>query len=573
MASNNVFAMTLQMRNHATAQARGFRKEVESTTVASKRLGTQFGKTVKASRTSIQGLIGSMVSLRTLIIAMFAFRAGQKIVRGINALTDATSKQEEAEISLATALASSNNFTKENLDLLKRQASEMQMVVAVGDEVILQQEALLATYGMSAEEIKKLIPLIIDFSKAKKIDLKTTVDLAGKAYVGYFGTLSRYGLILDSNLLRQEKYSAFLEMIAKFEGTAAELARTYNGQLEIRKILKGDLNEQMGKFISQGVEEVGLLELMNENTASLIALYKEWTPVLVDLVAEGLEPLVEVLKDMSDFARSDEGLILMTLLLNELRLVFANLSVPVRLVYSGLSDLFHLVIFGAKAMGLLKDSLINLNDEGLGEAMDALEEDLFKKVEENWIKTKETLEGVKETYKDVFETTDMLFSPDGLERYRNKLDEIKRLAAEHYKDSSEAITDGTRNQENQNTVIQETIRLTESMARQFSLASRLEQEQTKFLLSKIQGMSAEDVGTLTGIEKSLISKQGVLKEAIERQLGEFAQKQLGLETTFLNEEKVEIEIDLTEDAKKYLKVNTDIGRNTGNRQMEIELAG
>ncbi len=76
--AENVMAMTLRMRNHATTVARNLRKEVKRTGRESTKMGTKFGKAVKATRTSLAGLGGSLVSVRTLIIATFAYRAIQK---------------------------------------------------------------------------------------------------------------------------------------------------------------------------------------------------------------------------------------------------------------------------------------------------------------------------------------------------------------------------------------------------------------------------------------------------------------------------------------------------------------
>lgn len=49
------------------------------------------------------------------------------------------------------------------------------------DEVILQDQALLASFGMNANEIKTTMTATLDLAAGKQISLRTATELLGKA--------------------------------------------------------------------------------------------------------------------------------------------------------------------------------------------------------------------------------------------------------------------------------------------------------------------------------------------------------------------------------------------------------
>jgi hypothetical protein len=279
------------MRNHSTTVARNLDKQVKKTGDSATRMGTKFGKSVKASRTSVQGLIGSMTSLKAIIVAAFAFRITQKALRFTSSLIKLNNEQEESTTRLAQALAGQGNFTKELTQDLLDQAAAMQNLVNVDNELIESMMALLATYGMTSAEIKEVIGLTIDFSKAKGIELKAAVDLVGKAFVGYTGTLSRYGIMIDKNKSKEEKYAEFLLRLNGYSGTAAALAERYAGKVGILSKKYSDMKKFIGAFLAQGIGQSKLFDMLNNKVSKMSAFLIEYKDQLADATENGVNKL------------------------------------------------------------------------------------------------------------------------------------------------------------------------------------------------------------------------------------------------------------------------------------------
>jgi hypothetical protein len=171
------------------------------------------------------------------------------LVTGINKAMKAQSEQIDSINKLNLALANQGNFTQATSKSLQDYASAMQNVTTFGDEQILQTQALLASYGGTEEQIKRTTTAVLDMAAATGQDLKMAGDLMGKAMVGYTGTLSRYGIIIDQNLPKSEKFEEALRQVEqRFSGQAQVAAQTYSGAMKQLGNAVGDVWEAFGKL-------------------------------------------------------------------------------------------------------------------------------------------------------------------------------------------------------------------------------------------------------------------------------------------------------------------------------------
>lgn len=195
----------------------------------SKKLGTGFG--------ALAGKIGLVtIGLGTLI------KLGKDSV-------EAFLIQEKAEKDLAAALTITGEATKENIKDLIEFAAARQKLTTFGDEVTIQNAALLASFKMNTEEIKRSTIATQDLSVGLGIDLKAATLLLGKAFLGETSSLSRYGIIIEEGLDKAEKFEAVLMQLQKrFGGRATAEIETNAGKLKQLAGIWSDFTEKLGAF-------------------------------------------------------------------------------------------------------------------------------------------------------------------------------------------------------------------------------------------------------------------------------------------------------------------------------------
>ena len=82
-------------------------------------------------------------------MAAGAFLGAGMLLQGIKTVTAAAAEQELQEKKLAQALG-------RNTDALLKQAGVLQQTSRFGDEAIIQQQAYLASIGLSEQQIKEI---------------------------------------------------------------------------------------------------------------------------------------------------------------------------------------------------------------------------------------------------------------------------------------------------------------------------------------------------------------------------------------------------------------------------------
>ncbi|MHA2065873.1 MAG: hypothetical protein ACXABY_16000 [Candidatus Thorarchaeota archaeon] len=538
MAVGNVVAMSLRMRNTAARTAKDLKHEVKGVGTEAQKMGTKFGHAVKATRTSVGGLAGSLVSLRTVIAATFIYRGLQRFGDFLKSLTTLYKEQEVATRILGESLAGWGNYSEELVTQLHNQAMAMQEVTNIDNEEIESMMALLASYGMVGDQIKEVIGLVLDLSKAKRIELKAATDLVGKAFVGYTGTLSRYGIIIEKNLTLEEKYAAMLKKITAYRGVAAGVAETYAGQVGILGKLYDDMKKQMGAIIAHGYVQSGMFESLSERVKNTHDWFVKWDPVLSHFAENAMEDFKNKLLEVTLIMEEGNLPRWLFTIGNSITIVTRAFTVFFRVVGEGLNN-----ITGALRLGIKNFMIfVTLVKEGVRaaiEARDLLRQDLDKYMDDVWdqrqkglLKNEETIKNLQKDFKDLKEIWEPATGRDFIDQLTEKMEKLRlELVAERekMKDTDNVLAQNIQNRRMLNDVVEETIKLTKTMASQYALATRVEQAQIKYLLDKSKELKIADIGGLTDLEKKLIRAQGVLREFYEPLLSEFAAIKLGIE--------------------------------------------
>lgn len=174
---------------------------------------------------------------------------------------DVAKDQVRIEKLLETTMKRTSNASKEQIQATKNEASALQNVGVIGDEVTLAGANQLAVYGLKSDQIKKLMPNLNDMiAKEKGLngtqeDAVAMADVIGKAMNGKTKGLLKYGVSLtaaEEKLFKTMKQEQKMEFISKklnesIGGTNKALRETDEGKIVAAKNAWGDMKEEVGK--------------------------------------------------------------------------------------------------------------------------------------------------------------------------------------------------------------------------------------------------------------------------------------------------------------------------------------
>lgn len=194
------------------------------------------------------------------------------LVRSMNSLLDASLVQRQAMTLAAIAFG-------DGADEMARFASSMQSVTNYGDEQMLPLMAKLSqTFKLSKDDIKALVPVLLDFTEANKatgMSVESAFDLMGRALNGHTQMLGRYGIELDDTRLKTEGVSYLVEKLGEdYGGTAEALAdlRMQNANAW------GDIQETVGDMLTV------LINPLLQGLGWLMDAYNSLSPVMKGFV-------------------------------------------------------------------------------------------------------------------------------------------------------------------------------------------------------------------------------------------------------------------------------------------------
>jgi len=189
---------------------------------------------------------------------------------GILAIKDWTESivaQERAEKRLEQITKQTTNASDEQIKSLKKQASAMQELGVIGDEVTIFGQSQLATFALQTETIEQLTPAMLDMAVATKgvnVGQQDMIDIGnmlGKVMSGQVGALSRVGVTFSeaqAEILKtgteMEKAAALAEILSgNFGGLNEAMAETTEGQLQRAANDWGDFKEQLGASVAPAI--------------------------------------------------------------------------------------------------------------------------------------------------------------------------------------------------------------------------------------------------------------------------------------------------------------------------------
>jgi hypothetical protein len=216
-------------------------------TVALRAQTSQFDSSLKKSSRRVSGWSKSVQ--KAVSYATQAF-AAYKVYDFAKTSVKAFMEQEDASNNLASAY---KVLGVHSIDAMKRAeefASSIQKMTVIGDEAVLQLMQLGASMGqLAGKDLERATIATIGLSRAFKIDTTAAMKLVAKAALGNVDTLTRYGIVLDESLTKQEKFNEVLKIGEKNFQLAQREIDTTAGKLKQLSNTWGDMKEGIGEHI------------------------------------------------------------------------------------------------------------------------------------------------------------------------------------------------------------------------------------------------------------------------------------------------------------------------------------
>lgn len=263
------------------------------------------GNQIKAFGNRVKAGMKSVAKWAAIGFGALTAAAGVFIKQSIDAAKD----KLKADKLLETNLMKQANFKKEHIQMLKDEASALQDVGVVGDDVAVAGAGQLAIYKLKAEQIKTILPIIDDMVAKEKgfngtqEDTIAMADVFGKAVEGKTKGLVKYGVSLTEaeeklfKTMKREQRAEFLnkKLTAAIGGTNKALRETDEGKIVAAKGAWGDMQAELGKKL---MPKLGAIA---EWFHSKIPGIQDFILSLADKVEELVtkaEPYITQIKDM-----------------------------------------------------------------------------------------------------------------------------------------------------------------------------------------------------------------------------------------------------------------------------------
>lgn len=189
----------------------------------------------------------------------YAFLGAGAGLAGLVALTArAYAKQERAEKSLASALASHGENVDALLPKLKAAAAAIQDQTGAGDEQTLQTMASLKLLGVHTDALEQAAKATIALKSAGVQEAQAT-KMVALATAGNYTMLARYLPALRTATSETEKAAAVNDFLSKGYKQQRDLLNTTGGAWAALRGRIGDVLEEFGKAINKSDALTGLL--------------------------------------------------------------------------------------------------------------------------------------------------------------------------------------------------------------------------------------------------------------------------------------------------------------------------
>lgn len=273
------------------------------------RIGSEAKQNANKATKAFDGLKGSFGGVSKSALALGGVIAGAVaaagLFRGIKAVTEAASIQQDAVNALNNSLKLTGEFSDAASSDIQNFASEIQKTTVFGDELILQQFALAKAFGASNEQAKQITTAATELAAATGKSLDEATRQVSKTLGGFAGELGEVNPAIKA--LTQEQLrngEAAKILIDQYGGSAASQINTFSGGISQLQNAFGDLQESIGAIITTNpavVSAISQIRSTIEGFISRISDNSQRINEFVQGIAEFAEGTVKILVNIADF--------------------------------------------------------------------------------------------------------------------------------------------------------------------------------------------------------------------------------------------------------------------------------
>lgn len=222
-------------------------------------------------------------------------------------------EQEAVEKRLESVLKSTGNAAGFNVDQLKDMASAMQEVTTVGDEMILKNMAILATFKqIRGEGFERATQAALDMSEVMQTDLQSSIVMIGKALndpIANLSAMSRAGVqftktqkdmvkeLWNAGRAAEAQNIILKELESQFGGAAKAARNTFGGAVQAAENALGDLQEQIGFAITKNKTFIDLVKESEQYFIDVGKAVATWVEANDKLIAQRTRETLTGIRD------------------------------------------------------------------------------------------------------------------------------------------------------------------------------------------------------------------------------------------------------------------------------------
>ncbi len=209
--------------------------------------GKQSEKAFDGAKNNLNSFDSALKKIGSTIAAAFAV---EKIIAFGAESVKAFQEAEKNALLLKSAVSVNGGLQQDFEDLIK-QSEELQKITIFSDDTIQQAQTAALQFGLTKNQVEKLLPVIADFASATGQDLQTALDGVLQGVNGMGRGLKMYGVSIDETQSKTERLGDITDQLTKkFDGQAEAVGKTAFGAAEKYKNELDDLQEKIGKDLA-----------------------------------------------------------------------------------------------------------------------------------------------------------------------------------------------------------------------------------------------------------------------------------------------------------------------------------
>lgn len=249
--------------NRKLTETKGKLNDVKN---AGKEATNTFGNALSSFQFKFNALGQAVGQLAVSALTNLASQAVDFGKESVKAFIEAELNAKKLEI----ALQNISGEGKGAFDKLIKQSEELQKISIFSDDDIQNAQTALVQYGLTSDEVEKLLPKILDLASAQGIDLASATDISIKAINGQTKGLKTAGIAFEDTGSKAGNLAKLTENLNKFQGQSSAVMETNAGKLARLGNAYDDLKESVGEAlvdiadqtIELGVETAAFLKLV-----------------------------------------------------------------------------------------------------------------------------------------------------------------------------------------------------------------------------------------------------------------------------------------------------------------------